>query len=107
MRRCLNPDPKDRTTMNKLNATILATAVFALTALAGCKSDYEKYADDSCGCKDTKCLQGVSEKYKSLFGEKTKLKDLEEKLKTLPESDQKAFGRGMECTMKIAMAESK
>jgi hypothetical protein len=102
------PRSEVRTIMTKLNVTLAATALFALTSLIGCKSDYEKYADDSCGCKDTKCLKEVSEKYKSLLGgEKTKLKDLEEKLKALPESDQKAFGRGMECTMKIAMAEAK
>lgn len=93
--------------MNKLHAALATTAIFALTALAGCKSDYEKYADDSCACKDTNCLKGVSEKYKALFGEKTKLKDMEEKMKSLPESDQKAFGRGMECMMKTAMAEAK
>lgn len=80
----------------------------SMLAITGCKSQYEKYADESCACKDSACVKEVSEKHKDMLGgEKTSLKELDAKIAALPEKDKKAFERGFECMMKIAMADSK
>jgi hypothetical protein len=80
----------------------------ALVAITGCKSEYEKYADESCACKDAACVKEVGEKHKGMLGgEKSTLKEMDAKLAALPEKDKKAFERGFECAMKIAMSESK
>lgn len=90
------------------NAVLLATVVSSMLAITGCKSEYEKYADESCACKDADCIKKVSEAHKGMLGgEKTTLKELDAKLKELPEKDKKAFERGFECAMKIAFADVK
>lgn len=89
-------------TVPTLFAIVLPAALF----ITGCKSEYEKYADESCACKDTACMKEVSEKHKTMLGgEKTSLKELEAKVNALPEKDKKAFERGFECMMKVAMSE--
>lgn len=91
-----------------IRTALFAIALPSLLAVAGCKSEYEKYADESCACKDSACVKEVSEKHKNMLGgEKTSLKDLDAKIKALPEKDQKEFQRGFECMMKIAMADAK
>jgi hypothetical protein len=85
---------------------VLALFCLALpaVALAGCKSDYEKFADDACACKDDKCMKDVSEKYKGLLGgEKATLKEMDEKMKALSDKDKTAFSKGFECVVKVAM----
>ena len=87
-----------------LFAIVLPSALF----ITGCKSEYEKYADASCACKDSACIKEVSEKHKGMLGgEKTSLKELDAKINALPEKDKKEFQRGFECMMKIAMADAK
>lgn len=89
-----------------VRAALFALVLPSTLAIVGCKSDYEKYADDACACKDAACLKEIGEKHKGLLGgDKTSLKDLDEKLKALPEKDRKAFERGFECTMKIAFGD--
>lgn len=94
-----------------MNIRLSALALIVLPSLvfvAGCKSEYTKYADDSCACKDSACLKTVNEKYKGVLGdEKMSLKELDAKIKALPEKDQNEFKRGFECMMKIAMADAK
>lgn len=94
--------------MNIRNALLFATAITSMLAITGCKSEYEKYADEACACKDADCVKKVGESHKGMLGgEKTSLKDLEAKLNALPEKDKKAFERGFECTMKIALGDMK
>jgi hypothetical protein len=92
----------------KLRSALFALAVPALLAVVGCKSQYEKFADESCACKDSACIKEVGEKHKGLLGgEKTSLEEADKKLKALPEKDQEAFKRGFKCTMDIALADMK
>ena len=87
---------------------LFAIVLPSMLAIAGCKSNYEKFADDTCACKDAKCVKEVGDKHKDLLGgEKTTMKELEAKLAALPEKDKKAFERGFECAMKVAAADSK
>lgn len=77
--------------------TLLVVGLFLSLATVGCKSDIEKYADDVCACKDKKCLDEVSAKYKDKFP-----KDDKKKLEDMPAKDKEAFGRALECSLKIA-----
>lgn len=77
-------------------------ALVCLPLLVGCKSNYEKFADDICACKDEACFKATGDKYKDTLGD-GKLKDMEEKMKALSETDKKAFERGMKCAIDFAM----
>jgi hypothetical protein len=89
----------------RLSATaLLAIVIPSALFVVGCKSEYEKYADEACACQDQACIKTVSENHKGMLGgEKTSLKELDAKLNALPEKDKKAFEKGFECMMKIAM----
>jgi hypothetical protein len=94
--------------MNIRSAALFAVVLTSGLAVAGCKSEYEKFADASCACKDAACAKEVSEKHKDMLGgEKTSMKDLDAKINALPEKDKKEFQRGFECMMKIAMSDKK
>jgi hypothetical protein len=75
----------------------VAVAAFAAT---GCKSDIEKYADDVCECKDKKCLDDVSAKWKDKMP-KSDSKDNKE-LKDMSEKDKEAFGKALACSLKAS-----
>jgi hypothetical protein len=93
--------------MNIRIPALFAVVLPSMFAIAGCKSQYEKYADESCACKDAACIKAVSESHKDMLGgEKTSLKELDAKINALPEKDKKEFQRGFECMMKIAMADA-
>jgi hypothetical protein len=86
--------------------TFVGLALLSLSALAGCKSNYEKFADETCACKDEKCFKDTADKYKDALGG-GKMKDMEAKMATLGEADKKAFERGLECAIKFAMSDKK
>lgn len=76
-----------------LFGSVLALAV----AMTGCKSDFEKYADAVCECKDKKCADDLEKAMK----EKYKDKKPEEMLKSMTEKDLEAAKRGSECEAKL------
>lgn len=80
----------------------ISFVALALVSLVGCKSNYEKFGDEMCACKDEACFKSTGDKYKDTLGS-GKLKDLDEKMKSLGEADRKAFERGMKCAIDFAM----
>lgn len=80
----------------------LVLVALSLVSVVGCKSNYEKFADDICACKDEACFKSTGDKYKDTLGD-GKLKDMDEKMKSLSEADKKAFERGMKCAIDFAM----
>jgi hypothetical protein len=102
----LHKEPEN--TSMKMRTALFAVVVPSLLAVVGCKSEYEKYADAACACKDSACVKEVGEKHKGMLGgEKTSLEEADKKLKALPEKDQEAFKRGFKCSMDIALADMK
>ena len=86
----------------KHTTMFVGLALLSLTAVTGCKSKYEKFADEICACKDEKCFKDTGDKNKDELG--GKMKDMEEKMKSLSETDKKAFEKGFKCMMDFAFS---
>jgi hypothetical protein len=72
----------------------VAVAAFVVT---GCKSDVEKMADEVCECKDKKCLEDVSAKYKDKMPKDEK--------KELTGKDKEAADKMAGCMLKLAFGD--
>lgn len=89
--------------MKRSLSLVACTSVFALTFLSGCKSRFEKYADDVCDCKDIACLQEVGKKHQDLAEKAGSAEDAMKKLDSLSDKDKAAITRAMGCATKTAL----
>jgi hypothetical protein len=84
---------------------LAALSLLAVSALAiGCKAPGDAWADAVCACTDTACMDKAMKEHESAFPEsKAKIGEMDK----MPEDKKKQLGRGMECMMKVGMAEEK
>jgi hypothetical protein len=75
----------------------LGAALVTSLSLIGCKSDFEKLADEVCACSDQKCLDEVQKKWKDKVPD-TKLGEIDK----LPEKDKAAVEKMAKCAFDIA-----
>jgi hypothetical protein len=89
----------------KIRTVLAAVVVPSLFALVGCKSPYEKFADDACACKDEACLKGLGEKHKDIAG--GSMKDVDAKRASLSDKDKEALDRGIACAFATSLKAAK
>jgi hypothetical protein len=84
---------------------LAALALVSVSALVvGCKAPGDAWADAVCACTDKACMDKAMKDHESAFPEsKAKLGEIDK----MDEAKKKQIGRGMECMMKVAMAEEK